>query len=50
MSMTLKAATGFVELTLRQPQNLIQSVAEVIYEASVRRALKGINGRPQVCA
>ena len=50
MSTTLKTATGFIETTFRQPQNLIQSVAEVIYEASVRRALKGINGREQVCA
>jgi len=50
MSATLKTATNVIEATLRQPQNLMQSVAEAIYEASLRRALKGIDGKHKLAA
>ena len=51
MLTTTKTATGLTETTMsRTPQSLIQSVADAIYEAAVRRALKGISSRPHVCA
>lgn len=49
MSNSLKPAAGTGEKT-PQPQNLIQFVAEAIYEASLRRTLKGINSQQQLAA
>ena len=51
MLTAVKSASHIAELQQRQQhQSLIEIVAEAIYQASVRRVLRGINGQTQLCA
>ena len=51
MLTAVKSATRVAESQQRQHrQSLIEIVAEAIYQASVRRVLRGINGQTQFCA